>query len=151
MLSAQILRKISPENENLSAFLDLSAQIIEEMEAADQLLRDRSVFEADMRLSNVKQLLPEIFMLRGISDAVGAISLAAMQSANMVAAIVDAPALPAAIVRAMRRLWAAPFMSFEEAAALAKGIEQAGPEFTISGYNELINELIDNARASRKD
>jgi hypothetical protein len=98
---------------------------------------------ADDKLMASRQLLAELFMLRELSDAIGVIVLAALETTSKVVAIVDAPDLPVACTNALHRLWAAPFMSFAEAAPLAHAIEVAAKTEGMAAFSALVDELLE--------
>jgi hypothetical protein len=141
-LSAAVLRKLDPDTE-LGRFLDVTAEVIQAFNTCSQELSSGRNLAADDKLMAARQLLAELFMLRAISDAVGVIVLAALEATSRVAAIVDAPEMPAACVAALNRLLAAPFMDFAEAANLAHSIEVAAKTEGMTAFNALVDELLD--------
>ena len=146
MLSAGVLQKLNPENE-VGRFLDLCAQALAQIEECKELIKSDPL-AADDKFMASKVIFSELLMFRDLSDSVGLISAKCFQVASQVAAVTDAPELPAALIVALTRIWAAPFMAFSEACNLADEIEQAAPKLVLPSYDEVAAELVSDAEQS---
>jgi hypothetical protein len=140
-LSAGILRKLDVDSE-LSRFVGLTDEALDRLTACQQLLASDPL-GADDQFIGCKPVFVEMLMFRDLSDSVGLIALKCTQVAASVKAVVDAPELPSALERVLTRVRAAPFMSFEEACALADEIEGKAALTPVPGFVELSNELIE--------
>jgi hypothetical protein len=147
VLSAQVLRKLDPDTD-LARFFDFSAQAIEYLRECDELLTQRDNLAADDKFMASKIVFAELLMFRDISDAVGLIALKLFQVATQIHAVTDTPELPRTMLRALHRIWAAPFMKFDAACVLADEIEEAAGDLILPGYAEVTAELIGDAEAN---
>jgi hypothetical protein len=145
-LNASVIQRLNPEAE-LSRFLDVCSKVLTILEKCSELLEVRDALGADDRLMASKPLLTELVMFRDISDSVGLLVLKCFQAVSQVKAISDVPRLPEVLRRALNRLWAAPFMEFDEACDLADEIDAAANPISFPGYVELTNELVSDARS----
>jgi hypothetical protein len=146
-LNASVLRRLDA-NSDVGIFITLAEDLIDHLEAAVTALADRDHLLADNIMISAKKVSSELLMYRDVSDAAGLVSLKCFQALCEIKAIVDAPEAIDVMARALRRIWAAPFMSFDEASDLSSTIEDSVGGLTLVGYNELANELIADASVS---
>jgi hypothetical protein len=148
-LSAQILRQIDPDTD-LAKFFDLAAQAAAHLEDCVGLMALGDNLVADDKFMASKQIFAELLMYRDISDAVGLIALKCFQAATQTNAITELPNLPIIMVRALHRVWAAPYMNYEDACSLAEEIEKETGKLVVPSYNEIASELIENSEIVEK-
>jgi hypothetical protein len=146
-LNASVLRRLDA-NSDVGIFVTLVEDLIDHLEAAATALAGRDHLLADNILISAKKIASELLMYRDVSDAAGLVSLKCFQALCEIKAIVDAPEAIDLMTRALRRIWAAPFMSFDEASDLSSMIEDSVGGLTLVGYNELADELIADASIS---
>ncbi len=145
-LSAGVLRKLDIDSE-LGRFVGLAQDAIERLAACQLLLGSGDPIGADDQFIACKPILTEMLMYRDLSDAVGLIALKCLQIASSVKVIVDATALPSVLERVLTRVRAAPFMSFEEACALADVIEEKASLLPLPGLASLASALAEASAA----
>lgn len=146
-LNASVLRRLDASSD-VGIFVTFAEDLIDHLEGAAVALASRDHLLADNILISAKKVASELLMYRDVSDAAGLIALKCFQSLCEIKAIVDAPEAIDVMQRAMRRIWAAPFMSFDEASDLSSLIEDSVAGLTLVSYNELANELIGDAFVS---
>jgi hypothetical protein len=129
----------------VGTFLMLVEQLLSCLENAEEAIRGRDYLLADDALIAAKNHASELLMYRDLSDAAGLLSLKCFQALREIKAVVDAPQSVETMRRAMQRIWAAPFMNFDEAADLASEIEDSVGGLVLVGYNEVAAELISDA------
>ncbi len=146
-LNASALRRLDPKSE-VGTFLTLAEELIRSLENAATALASRDNLLADNILITAKKVASELLMYRDISDAAGIIALKCFQALCEIKAIVDAPQSIEVMKHVVQRIWAAPFMAFDEASDLSSMIEDSVGGLTLAGYNELVDELIGDASVS---
>lgn len=139
-LSAAAVRKFDDESP-IGRLLEIIEVALKRLETCMQYLGQKEMFSGDDELMACKRLLSEMLMFRDVNDSVGLVVWTAFQ-ASQVTAITDAPLLPEVLHRVLTRLWASPFMKFEDACLLVEEIEAAGPVAPTSGYVEISDELL---------
>jgi hypothetical protein len=139
-LSAAAVRKLDDQSP-IGRLLNLVEEALRRLERCQELLDKQELFSADDELMACKRLFSEMLMFRGINDSLGLVSWKVFQAAQMTA-ITDAPTLPEALHRVLTRVWASPFMKFEEACLLAEEIEGAASIGLPPGYREVSEELL---------
>jgi hypothetical protein len=141
-LSASVLRKLDHDSE-LGRFVGLIDLVLERCLECQHLMKSGDLLGADDQFIGCKPILTEMFMFRDLSDAVGLIVLKCLQVAASVAVIVDAPELPKVLERALTRVRAAPFMSFQQACSLSDDIEASASLSPLPGFFEVSNALVE--------
>jgi hypothetical protein len=139
-LSAAAVRKLDDESP-IGRVLELIELTLQRLETCMQYLGQKEMFSGDDELMACKRLFSEMLMFRDVNDTIGLIAWTAYQ-ASQVTAITDAPMLPEVLHRVLTRLWASPFMRFEEACLLAEEIESAVLIAPAAGYIEVSEELL---------
>lgn len=140
LLNASVLRKLD-NTSSLARLLSLAEEAMARLERCVFLLNSGDHLGADDQLMGCKRLFSEMLMFRNTSDAAGLLAVKFFQSSS-IHAVTDAPALPSALLRALHRIWASPFMKFEEACDLADEIEEAAELSALPGYAEITTELL---------
>jgi hypothetical protein len=139
-LSAAAVRKLDDESP-IGRVLELIELTLQRLETCLQYLGQKELFSGDDELMACKRLFSEMLMFRGVNDSIGLIAWTAYK-ASQVTAITDAPMVPEVLHRVLTRLWASPFMRFEDACLLAEEIESAVSVAPAAGYIEVSEELL---------
>lgn len=142
LLNASVLRKLD-NSSSLAQLLSLAEDAMARLGKCLVLLEAGDRLGADDQLMGCKRVFSEMLMFRNINDAVGLLVLKFFQGSN-VGAITDAPELPSVLLRGLHRMWASPFMKFEEASDLADEIEAAAVITALPGYSQVTAELLAN-------
>lgn len=143
-LDASALRKLDPESE-LAKFLNLSEDLIVRLESSSEALREKDNLLADDHLIAAKKLASELLMYRNLSDAIGIVALKIFQALCEIKSVVESPGSVDVMKQSLQRIWAAPFMAFDDAADLASAIEDSVGGLKLVGYDEIAGELIGDA------
>jgi hypothetical protein len=135
----------------LGKFVGLAQDAIERLTSCQDLLKAGDAIGADDQFIACKPLLTEMLMYRNLSDAVGLIVLKCFQIAGSVKVITDAGELPNVLERAITRVRAAPFMSFQEACALADAVEEQAILLPVPGLASVANALVAASEGATSD
>jgi hypothetical protein len=147
LAAAAVVLRLEPETD-LSKFLARASDVIRSMEQIEAGLATRDIIGADDCLLASKEGLSELLMYRDISDGLGLIVLKCFQAVTAIVAVTDAPNLAGVIKHELQRTWAAPFIDFDDACAIADVIEETAGSMVLPGYNELAAELLGDAAVS---
>lgn len=130
----------------LPSFIVLAEEVISKLDQCMHNIDDDNLIQADTEFMSARRLLPELFMYRSLSDAVGHVVKEAISACANIDAISELLSLPKEVRWVIESVKQQPFMSFSHALRLTQALESLssekwGPESKM-GSSTFVNTLL---------